>query len=98
MKSVLSTRNWVYPLSHADRLRMGSGSDYRLNTDDVAFVRKVLKYRQRQREERERKRQKEQERNAVYAARMQTMYGINPPSTPPINEDGNNKRGGCGHR
>ncbi len=67
---------------------------YSLNTDDVAFVRKVLKYRQRQREERERKRQKEQERNAAYAAIMQSQYGINPPSTPPNNEYGNNKRGG----
>ncbi|WP_226890019.1 hypothetical protein [Nostoc sp. MG11] len=71
---------------------------YRLNTDDVAFARKVLEYRQRQREEREKQRQEQQERNAVYAARMQTQYGIAPtsqaPSTPPNYEDGGNNRGG----
>ncbi|MCG6138799.1 MAG: hypothetical protein MET45_30110 [Nostoc sp. LLA-1] len=67
---------------------------YRLNTEDVMLARNILEYRQRQREDKEKRRQEEQERNAAYAARMQTMYGINPPSTPPNNEDGNNKRGG----
>ncbi|MEH2255985.1 hypothetical protein [Nostoc sp.] len=28
----------------------------------------------------------------AYAARIQSKYGINPPSTPPINEDGSNNR------
>ena len=67
---------------------------YRLNPDDVEFAQNVLDYRQRQREDRERKRQDEQEQNAAYAARMQSQYGINAPSTPPINEDGDNNRGG----
>ncbi|MBE9052862.1 DUF3854 domain-containing protein [Nostocales cyanobacterium LEGE 11386] len=77
------------PLEDGKRVRY-----YRLNTEDVAFARNVLEYRQRQREDKEKRRQEEEERNAAYAARMQTMYGINPPSTPPINEDGSNKRGG----
>jgi hypothetical protein len=61
---------------------------------DVEFAQKVLDYRQRQREERERKRQEEQERNTAYAVRMQMQYGINAPSTPPINEDRDNNWGG----
>ncbi|WP_193199948.1 plasmid replication protein, CyRepA1 family [Nostoc sp. MG11] len=67
---------------------------YRLNTEDVVFAQQVLEYRQRQRDERERKRQEEQELNAAYAARMQAQYGINALSTPPINGNGSNKRGG----
>ncbi|MCW5318483.1 DUF3854 domain-containing protein [Nostoc sp. KVJ3] len=77
------------PLEDGKRVRY-----YRLNTSDVEFVQKVLEYRQRQREERERKRQESLERDAAYAARMQAQYGINAPSTPPINEDGSNNRGG----
>jgi len=68
------------PLENGQRVRY-----YRLYTEDVEFAQKVLEYRQRQRDERERKRQEEQERNATYAARMQAMYGINSPSTPPAN-------------
>ena len=67
---------------------------YRLNTEDVEFAQKVLEYRQKQREEREQKRHQELERNAAYAARMRTQYGINPPSTPPPNVIGDNNRGG----
>jgi hypothetical protein len=77
------------PMEDGQRVRY-----YRLNTEDVEFIQKVLDYRQRQREDRERKRHQEQERNAAYAAKMQAQYGINPPSTPPINEDGSNNRGG----
>lgn len=77
------------PLEDGKRVRY-----YRLNTSDVEFVQKVLEYRQRQREERERKRQESLELQAAYAARMQTMYGINPPSTPPPNVIGDNNRGG----
>ncbi|MCC5654035.1 DUF3854 domain-containing protein [Nostoc sp. XA013] len=77
------------PLEDGQRVRY-----YRLNTEDVEFVQKVLDYRQRQREEKERKRQESLELQAAYAARMQAQYGINPPSTPPINEDGDNNRGG----
>jgi hypothetical protein len=77
------------PMEDGQRVRY-----YRLNTEDVEFAQKVLDYRQRQREEKERKRHQEQERNAAYAARMQAQYGINAPSTPPINEDGDNNRGG----
>ncbi|MHC0068676.1 hypothetical protein ACWATR_38420 [Nostoc sp. UIC 10890] len=76
------------PMEDGQRVRY-----YRLNTSDVEFIQKVLDYRQKQREERERKRQNEQERNAAYAARMQSQYGINPPSTSPLNEDGSNNRG-----
>jgi hypothetical protein len=77
------------PLEDGKRVRY-----YRLNPEDVVFVRNVLKYRQRQREDKEKRRQDEQERNAAYAAKMKMQYGINPPSTPPNNEDGSNKRGG----
>ncbi|MEA5507679.1 plasmid replication protein, CyRepA1 family, partial [Halotia wernerae UHCC 0503] len=84
------------PLEDGKRVRY-----YSLNTDDVAFVHRVLEYRQRQREERERRRQEEQEQNAAYAARMQTQYGVdvvrhssNLSSTPPNNGDGSNKWGG----
>ncbi|BAT56617.1 hypothetical protein NOS3756_56290 (plasmid) [Nostoc sp. NIES-3756] len=63
---------------------------YRLNTEDVAFARQVLGYRQRQRDERERRRQEEREQQAAYAARMQAMYGIDVPSNPPANVIGNN--------
>jgi hypothetical protein len=77
------------PLEDGQRVRY-----YRLNPNDVVFVQNVLSYRQRQREDRERKRHEEQERHAAYAARMQSQYGINAPSTPPLNEDGDNNRGG----
>ncbi|MCG6138772.1 MAG: hypothetical protein MET45_29970 [Nostoc sp. LLA-1] len=77
------------PLEDGKRVRY-----YRLNPEDVVFVRNILEYRQRQRKDKEKRRREEQERNAAYAARMQTQYGINTPSTPPNNEDGNNKRGG----
>ncbi|MEH1892683.1 MAG: hypothetical protein V7K92_25635 [Nostoc sp.] len=56
---------------------------YRLNTDDVIFVQKVMEYRLHQREERETKRHQEQEHNEAYAARMHMQYGINASSTPP---------------
>ncbi|MEH1810323.1 MAG: hypothetical protein ACYTXT_34380 [Nostoc sp.] len=85
----LSTESRKPPMEDGQRVRY-----YRLNTSDVEFIQKVLDYRQRQREDRERKRQNEQERNAAYAARMQSQYGINAPSTPPINESGDNNRGG----
>lgn len=49
---------------------------YRLNTENVEFIQKVLDYRQRQREDRERKRHQEQELQAAYAARMQSQYGV----------------------
>lgn len=77
------------PLEDGKRVRY-----YRLNTENVEFAQQVLEYRQRQREEKERKRQESLERDAAYAAIMQAQYGINPPSTPPINEDGSNNRGG----
>ncbi|WP_414545879.1 plasmid replication protein, CyRepA1 family [Nostoc sp. CCY0012] len=77
------------PLEDGKRVRY-----YRLNSEDVMFARNVLEYRQRHREDKEKRRQEEQERNAAYAARMQTQYGINTQSTPPNNEDGNNNRGG----
>ncbi|MBD2505300.1 bifunctional DNA primase/helicase, partial [Anabaena azotica FACHB-119] len=67
---------------------------YRLSTEDVAFVRKVLGYRQRLRDEREKRRQEEREAQAAYAARMQAMYGVNAPSNPPSNIIGNNNCGG----
>ncbi|WP_431356849.1 plasmid replication protein, CyRepA1 family [Komarekiella delphini-convector] len=84
------------PLEDGKRVRY-----YSLNTDNVAFARNVLEYRQQQREEKERRRQEEQEQNAVYAARMQTQYGVdavryssNLSSTPPNNGDGEHNRGG----
>lgn len=77
------------PLEDGKRVRY-----YRLNTEDVEFAQLVLSYRQQQREQKERFRQDEQDQNAAYAARMQTMYGINPPSTPPINVIGDNNCGG----
>ena len=77
------------PLEDGQRVRY-----YRLNTEDVVFIQNVLDYRLRQREQKELKRQEEQAQNAAYAARIQTQYGINPPDTPPINENGSNNRGG----
>ncbi|MGF1938805.1 MAG: plasmid replication protein, CyRepA1 family [Nostoc sp. ChiQUE02] len=77
------------PMEDGQRVRY-----YRLNTLDVEFIQKVLDYRQRQREEKERKRQESLELQAAHKARMQSQYGINAPSTPPINEDGDNNRGG----
>jgi hypothetical protein len=77
------------PLEDGQRVRY-----YRLNTEDVEFVQKVLDYRQRQREEKERKRQESLELQAAYAARIHSQYGINPPSTPTFNESGSNNRGG----
>ncbi|BAY41334.1 hypothetical protein NIES2111_57300 (plasmid) [Nostoc sp. NIES-2111] len=67
---------------------------YRLDPDDVVFTRQVLVYRQAQREERELRRLEEQERNEAYAARMQSMYGANIPSNPPINVSGSNNWAG----
>ncbi|QFS52170.1 hypothetical protein [Nostoc sphaeroides] len=77
------------PLENGQRVRY-----YRLNTENVVFIQEVLSYRLRQREDREKKRQEEQTKNAAYAARMQSQYGINPPSTPPLNKDGSNNWGG----
>ncbi|MBN3992370.1 MAG: bifunctional DNA primase/helicase, partial [Nostoc sp. NMS2] len=77
------------PMEDRQRVRY-----YRLNTSDVEFIQKVLDYRQKQREEKERKRQESLELQAAHKARMQSQYGINAPSTPPINEDGDNNRGG----
>ena len=77
------------PLEDGKRVRY-----YRLNTEDVVFAQNVLVFRQRQRDQKERKRHESLERDAAYAARMQTMYGINPPSTPPNNESGSNNWGG----
>ncbi|QFS52282.1 plasmid replication protein, CyRepA1 family [Nostoc sphaeroides] len=77
------------PLENGQRVRY-----YRLNTENVVFIQNVLSYRLRQREDRENKRQEEQTKNAAYAARMQSQYGINPPSTPPLNKDGSNNWGG----
>ncbi|WP_375497195.1 hypothetical protein [uncultured Nostoc sp.] len=47
---------------------------HRLNTEDVEFVQKILKYRQR--EEKELKRQESLEPDAAYKARMQAQYGV----------------------
>ncbi|MEH1765671.1 MAG: hypothetical protein V7L27_01115 [Nostoc sp.] len=94
---ILGQYLWQLGLSTESRRPMEDGQRvryYRLNTEDVEFIQKVLDYRQQQREEKERKRRQEQELQAAYAARMQAQYGINPPSTPPINEDGDNNRGG----
>jgi hypothetical protein len=77
------------PLEDGQRVRY-----YRLNTEDVEFAQEVLEYRQRQRKEREKKRQEELAQNTAHKARMQMQYGINAPSTPPINEDGSNNWGG----
>ena len=77
------------PLEDGKRVRY-----YRLSTEDVAFARQVLGYRQRLRDERERRRQEEQEQQAAYAARMQSMYGVKTPSTPPANLIGDNNCGG----
>ncbi|WP_237088430.1 plasmid replication protein, CyRepA1 family [Nostoc sp. PCC 7120 = FACHB-418] len=77
------------PLEDGKRVRY-----YRLSTEDVAFTQKVLEYRQRLRDERERRRQEEREAQAAYAARIQAMYGIDAPSTPPINIIGDNNCGG----
>ena len=59
------------PMEDGQRVRY-----YRLNTEDVEFIQKVLDYRHRQREDRERKRQESQDRNAAYAAKMQAQYGV----------------------
>jgi hypothetical protein len=77
------------PLENGQRVRY-----YRLNTENVVFIQNVLDYRLRQREDREKKRQSEQAQNAAHKARMQTQYGINAPSTPPLNKDGSNNWGG----
>ena len=77
------------PLEDGKRVRY-----YRLNTENVVFIQNVLSYRQRQREDREKKRQESQTKNAAHKARMQAQYGINPPSTPPLNKDGSNNGGG----
>ncbi|MEH1890291.1 MAG: hypothetical protein V7K92_12820 [Nostoc sp.] len=77
------------PLEDGQRVRY-----YRLNPNDVEFAQNVLDYRYKEREEKERQRQESLERDAAYAAKMQAQYGINAPSTPPVNEDGDNNRGG----
>ncbi|MCC5633189.1 hypothetical protein LC613_37445 [Nostoc sphaeroides CHAB 2801] len=59
------------PLEDGKRVRY-----YRLNTENVIFIQSVLSYRQRQREDREKKRQESQTKNAAYAARMQSQYGV----------------------
>jgi hypothetical protein len=76
------------PMEDGKRVRY-----YKLSTEDVAFARQVLGYRQRLRDERERRRQEEREAQVAYAARMQAMYGINAPSNPPANVIGDNNCG-----
>jgi hypothetical protein len=67
--------------------RLGSRGDrqyyYQLKAEEWSFVAAILEYRQKRREERERKREEERERQQQYAAAMQSVWGIQPVSTPP---------------
>jgi hypothetical protein len=56
---------------------------YRLKAEELNFAMQVLEYRQKKREERERKREEERERQQQFSAAMQSVWGVQPVSTPP---------------
>ncbi|HEY9635216.1 MAG TPA: plasmid replication protein, CyRepA1 family [Coleofasciculaceae cyanobacterium] len=78
--------------------RLGSRDDrqyhYRLKAEDLNFAMQVIEYRQRKRDERERKREEERERQQQYSAAIQSVWGVQPVSTPPENDGELEKLGG----
>ena len=64
---------------------------YSLKVEEIAFAVEVLEYRERQRREKAERERAIEENNRQYQARMQSLYGIDPPSgavsTPPLKRD-----------
>ncbi len=64
---------------------------YSLTVEELTFAIDVLQYREQQRIEKAQKEQEWKEKARIHQARMQTMYGIDPPkasvATPPIKRD-----------
>ena len=88
-------------LGTASRKKGGRGQQvtYRsLAIEDLAFAVEVLQYRERQRKEKAEREQEFQEQAQRHQAKMQSLYGIEPPqptvSTPPDKKDINTLEGG----
>ena len=88
-------------LRTASRKKGGRGQQvtYRsLAIEDLAFAVEVLQYRERQRREKAGREQEFQENAQKHQAKMQSLYGIEPPqptvSTPPDKRDINTLEGG----
>ena len=64
---------------------------YSLTVEELAFAIDVLQYREQQRIEKAQKEREFQEKARIHQAKMQTMYGIDPPNasvaTPPHKRD-----------
>lgn len=62
-----------------------------MTIEDLSFAIDVLQHRERQREEKAQREQERLERERIHQTRMQTMYGIDPPTpsvvTPPQKGD-----------
>ncbi len=70
---------------------------YSLSFEELAFAVEVLQYRERQRIEKAQVEREIQEKNRIHQARMQALYGIDPPGasvvTPPKKRDSNPSAG-----
>ncbi|MGK7950259.1 MAG: bifunctional DNA primase/helicase, partial [Xenococcaceae cyanobacterium] len=64
---------------------------YSLKVEEITFAVEVLEYRERQRREKAERERAIEENNRQHQARMQSLYGIDPPSgavsTPPLKRD-----------
>ncbi len=64
---------------------------YSLRVEEIAFAVEALEYRERQRREKAERERAIEESNRLHQARMQSLYGIAPPSssvsTPPLKRD-----------
>ena len=81
-------------LKMTSRRKGGKGKQvryYSLTVEDLSFAIDVLQHRERQREEKAQKERERLERARIHQTRMQTMYGIDPPTpsvvTPPQKGD-----------
>jgi hypothetical protein len=87
---LLSTLLDQLGLKMTSRRRGGKGKQvryYSLTVEDLSFAIDVLQHRERQREEKAQKERERLQKERLHQARMQTLYGIDPPEpkivTPP---------------
>ena len=91
---LLSTLLDQLGLKMTNRRKGGKGQQvryYSLTVEDLSFAIDVLQHRERQREEKAQKERERLEKERIHQARMQNLYGIDPPKpsvvTPPQKGD-----------